>query len=96
MNISARTVVLIYLGLFATTIVAAIGINLFLASLATESESTRTAMIEFATSMTDMAEVSFGALIGTLSATLQRAFTERSAGSPKAGPDEPGGEPAAD
>ncbi|MCL1124960.1 hypothetical protein [Shewanella surugensis] len=74
MNITAKSVLVIYLGVFIIAILVAVGVNIAAAMISFSSESIRINLTDFGHSMTDILEVSFGALIGTLSASLQRVM----------------------
>ena len=76
MGLTVKTILLIYLGIFVTAVVVAVGVNIALVTLPISNEAAYANMTKFATSMTDILEVAFGALIGALSASLQRVISK--------------------
>jgi len=78
MILQVRSLIYFYMGLFAFVILAAGVAQAVLIFAGDIPADSRTALIEFCVSMKDLVEVAFGALIGALSASLQRAFDPNS------------------
>ncbi|MDM8565892.1 hypothetical protein QUF74_09595 [Candidatus Halobeggiatoa sp. HSG11] len=82
MGITVKTIIFIYLGIFIFAILVSVGIHISLLIFPPSNENIYETITKFAISMTDVLEISFGALIGALSASLQRVISKETTDEP--------------